>query len=140
LPIALASAVTRIIMAGLVVMLAGRVRVARWVTVTFELLMLLFGIGLETLSNAAGWLSLSLRAVPVPNSWTRARHVVALALGLGDGVLGDLGIVPKTNGQKEWFRRELVGMTTRAGAMESVGAPSTRTRSYWILLSLPHRS
>jgi len=51
------------------------------------LLMLLFGIGLETLSNSAECSSLSFRAVPVPNSWTHARHVVALALGLGDGVL-----------------------------------------------------
>jgi hypothetical protein len=40
----------------------------------------------------------------------------------------------------ERFCGELVGMTTRAGAMESVGIPSTRTRAYWTLLSLPYRS
>jgi hypothetical protein len=39
--------------------------------------------------------------------------------------------------QKEWFRGELVGMTTRAGAMESNGILSTRTRAYWKLLPSP---
>jgi hypothetical protein len=37
----------------------------------------------------------------------------------------------------EWFCGELVGMTTRAGAMESIGIPSTRSHAYWTLLPSP---
>ena len=44
---------------------------------------------------------------------------------------------PQTRVQKEWFRRELVGMTTRAGAMDSIGIPSTRPHAYWALLPSP---
>ena len=40
----------------------------------------------------------------------------------------------------EWFCGELVGMTTRAGVMDSFGIPWTRTHAYRTLLSLPHLS
>jgi hypothetical protein len=37
----------------------------------------------------------------------------------------------------EWFCGELVGMTTRPGAMESIGIPSTRSHGHWTLLPSP---
>src|ERR1700693_2499599 len=37
----------------------------------------------------------------------------------------------------DWFCRELVGMTTSAGAMESTGIPSTRSHVCWTLLPSP---
>jgi hypothetical protein len=37
----------------------------------------------------------------------------------------------------ECFRREMVGMTTRARAMDSYGIPSTRSHAYWALLPSP---
>jgi hypothetical protein len=39
--------------------------------------------------------------------------------------------------QKEWFCQELVGMTTRPGAMESIGIPSTRTHACWTFCPSP---
>ena len=37
----------------------------------------------------------------------------------------------------EWFCGYLVGMTTRAGAMDSIGIPSIPTDAFWTVLPSP---
>lgn len=77
-------AVTGIIMAVLVVMLARRMRVARWVTVTLELLILLCGVLLIPVAVTTGFFNLE-------NLWITIATVPAPALILF-GLLGDRGV------------------------------------------------
>lgn len=84
LAVFLGSAVTGIIMAVLVVMLARRMRPARWVAVTLELLILLVGVLLIPVAVTTGFFDLE-------NLWNTAATVPAPALILF-GLLGDRGV------------------------------------------------
>jgi hypothetical protein len=44
---------------------------------------------------------------------------------------------PRAEFDLAWFCGELVGMTTRPGALESIGIPPTHTRAYCLLLPSP---
>jgi hypothetical protein len=84
LALSLASAVTGIAMAILVFMLAHRVPLARWVTVTLELFILLFGVVLIPAAATTGFFDLL-------NLWITVATVPAPALILF-GLLVDRGV------------------------------------------------
>jgi hypothetical protein len=80
----LAFAVTGVVMAVLVVMVARRMRAARWVIVTLELFILLCGLLLIPVAVTTGFFDLE-------NLWITAATVPAPALILF-GLLGDRGV------------------------------------------------